>query len=88
MQSSLSAQRSTPWTHLRPYGWAVAGGTVALLVTNSLALAVPWLLGRTVEALRGPDPAGQTPSLAVWMIAFAGAQAIARPKSGDIPARW
>jgi len=68
----------TAWSHLRRYRARVAVGIAALLVTNALALTVPWLLGRTIEALRGDDPGGEVPTLAMAMIGFAVAQALAR----------
>ena len=53
-------------------------GTVMLVATNAFALAIPWLLGRVIDALRGPDPAGQVPRLALAMIAMATLQAVSR----------
>ena len=53
-------------------------GALSLVATSALALAVPWLLGLTVEALRGDDPAGEIPILALAMVGFALAQAVAR----------
>ncbi|HLU69026.1 MAG TPA: ABC transporter ATP-binding protein, partial [Kofleriaceae bacterium] len=46
--------------------------------TSGLALAIPWLLGRIIEALRGPDPASVVPPLALGMIGFAILQAVTR----------
>jgi len=56
----------------------VISGALSLVATSALALAVPWLLGLTVEALRGDDPAGEIPILALAMVGFALAQAVAR----------
>src|SRR5205085_7692544 len=67
-----------PWTYLARYRGHLALGLAALLATSVLALAVPILLGRTVDALRAPDPASHVPRLALLMMGFALAQAIAR----------
>jgi ATP-binding cassette subfamily B protein len=53
----------------------VAWGAGALLATNAVALAVPWLLGLAIEALRGPDPVAKVPTLCAWMIGAAVVQA-------------
>lgn len=74
----MAASSRTPWTYLRRYRRAVALGCAALVATSALALVVPYLLGRTIEALRGPAPSDAVPPLAVAMIAFAAAQATFR----------
>ncbi len=70
--------RRSPWTYLRRYRVSVILGCLSLLATSALALTVPYLLGRTIEALRGDDPGGAVPPLALAMIGFAAAQALAR----------
>ncbi|HTM21289.1 MAG TPA: ABC transporter ATP-binding protein [Kofleriaceae bacterium] len=67
-----------PWSHLRRYRARVTVGIGALLITNIAALTVPWLLGRTIEALQGSDPGGDVPPLAAAMVGFALLQAIVR----------
>ncbi|HEU5060950.1 MAG TPA: ABC transporter transmembrane domain-containing protein, partial [Kofleriaceae bacterium] len=66
------------WSYLGRYRGRLILGSAALLVTNGLALAIPYLLGRTIDALRGPDPAGEVPTLAMTMIGLAMAQAVTR----------
>jgi len=56
----------------------VALGVVLLLVTSVLGLTIPYLLGRTVDALQGPDPAHAVPPLALIMVGFAVVKAIVR----------
>ena len=66
------------WSYLGRYRGRLILGSAMLLVTNGLALAIPYLLGRTIDALRGPDPAGEVPALAVMMMGLAAAQAVTR----------
>ena len=66
------------WTFLLRYRAKVILGAIFLVATNALALVIPYLLGRTIEALRAPDPAAHVPWLALWMIVFAAAQAFVR----------
>src|SRR5687767_4352991 len=66
------------WHYFARYWKRVAIGVAALLVTATLALLVPWLLGRTVTALEGADPAGDIPPLAIAMAAAALGQALIR----------
>ena len=70
--------RHSPWTYLTTYRVWVVCGIAALLATSALMLAVPWLLGRTIEALRGDDPASSVPPLALAMVGCATAQALVR----------
>ena len=76
--SDARAKPLSPWTHLRPYRRRVAVGIVLLLATNALALTIPYLLGQTIDALRGPDPAAEVPLLALLMVAFAAGKALIR----------
>jgi len=41
------------WRHARPYLRWYGGGMVALLGTNALALAIPWVLKDAVDAIEG-----------------------------------
>ena len=66
------------WTYLSRYRARLFVGSALLLATSALALAIPYLLGRTIDALRGTDPAGEVPTLAMMMIGLAGAQAVTR----------
>jgi ATP-binding cassette subfamily B multidrug efflux pump len=66
------------WNFLFRYRARLVMGALMLVATNAFALAIPWLLGRTVDALRGPDPGAAVPQLALAMIAMAILQAVAR----------
>jgi ATP-binding cassette subfamily B protein len=66
------------WSFLLRYRAKVLLGAFLLVATNGLALVIPYLLGRTIEALRGDDPASTVPVLALAMIGFAVAQAFTR----------
>src|SRR5690606_29951436 len=68
----------SPWAYLARYKGTVALGCLALIGTSACALAVPWLLGRTIEAIRGPRPEQTVPALALWMVVFAVAQGLIR----------
>ncbi|MCP4444186.1 MAG: ABC transporter ATP-binding protein [Myxococcales bacterium] len=60
-----------PWHLLRPYRSRVLAACIMLLCTAGLTLSLPKVLGNTIEALIGPDPEGQVPPLAMWMIGIA-----------------
>ncbi len=60
-----------PWSLLRAYRGPVLWACFMLLCTAGLTLSLPKVLGMTIEALIGPDPEGQVPPLAMWMIAIA-----------------
>tara|TARA_R110002073_G_scaffold24260_9_gene82157 strand:+ start:81815 stop:83626 length:1812 start_codon:yes stop_codon:yes gene_type:complete len=60
-----------PWSLLRAYRKEALTACFMLLCTAGLTLSLPTVLGKTVEALIGPDPAGEIPTLAVWMIGIA-----------------
>jgi ATP-binding cassette subfamily B multidrug efflux pump len=68
----------TAWSYLARYRGRLVVGAILLIATSVLALAIPYLFGRTIEALRGPDPAGDVPPLAMMMIGLAAAQVISR----------
>lgn len=65
----------TPWALLRPYTSRVLLACLMLLCTSALALAIPKLLGRTIEALATANAAELVPPLAMWMIGIALVQA-------------
>ncbi len=65
----------SPWALLRPYRSRVILACIMLLATSALALTIPKLLGRTIEALTGANAHKLVPTLAMWMIAIAIAQA-------------
>ncbi len=67
-----------PWSYLFRYSGRLVTGSIMLVATNAFALAIPWLLGLTVDALRGPDPGATVPRLALWMIVMAALQAVTR----------
>ena len=73
-----SGKPLSPWSFLGRYRANVALAAVMLVCTNALALTIPWLLGRIVDALRGPDPAGEVPHLALAMMGFAVLQTVTR----------
>lgn len=68
----------SPWRYLKRYRARVLLGVLALVATSGLALVIPWLLGRTVEALQGPAPGDTVPVLALAMVGFALGQALTR----------
>jgi ATP-binding cassette, subfamily B, multidrug efflux pump len=76
--ASQPSVRSGPWTFILRYRGRLVSGTLMLLATNGFALAIPWLLGRAVDALGGPDPAGDVLPLAIAMVVMAILQAATR----------
>lgn len=74
----MSAAVRGPWGFLWHYRTRIVIGCALLVVTNAFALTIPWLLGRIIEALSGPDPADAVPPLAMAMIACAVIQATVR----------
>ncbi len=68
----------SPLSPLARYKGRLLLGSVMLLGTCALALMIPWVLGRTIEALQGDDPASEVPWLALSMIGLAIAQAAVR----------
>ena len=67
-----------PWGYLKRYRSRLWLGAAMLLATNAMSLMVPWLLGETIEALRGDSPSDDVPPLAMAMIGFAVLQAATR----------
>ena len=49
-----------------------------LLATNGCVQLIWWLTGRTIDALRGPNPTETVPWLAAWVVGVALAQALVR----------
>ncbi len=76
-QSGTGRARSA-WDYLAGYRGAIGGGVVMLLLTNALFVGIPVTTGMTIEALRGNDPAGEVPWLALAMVGFALGTAITR----------
>jgi len=70
--------RPTAWTYLQPYRGRIAIGAAMLLATNLAFLGIPVTMGLAVEALKGPDAAGEVPRLALAMIGFAVVTALSR----------
>ncbi|MCA9679278.1 MAG: ABC transporter ATP-binding protein [Kofleriaceae bacterium] len=68
----------TPWTYVLRYRGRIYVGGVMLLLTNLLFLGVPVTMGMAVQAIGGPDPAGEVPRLALLMSAFAIGTAVTR----------
>ena len=66
------------WDYLQPYRRRIAIGGAMLLATNLAFLGIPVTMGLAVEALKGPDPEGEVPRLAIFMIVFALATAVTR----------
>lgn len=71
-------ENRSPWGCLRPYKRRVALAALMLLATSVLALTIPQLLGRIIEALLKPDASELIPPLAIAMMVVAGLQACAR----------
>jgi ATP-binding cassette subfamily B protein len=66
------------WSHARPYRAAFALGFVLLVVTNALALAIPWLLRDAIHALERRESARTVAGYAAAMAALALGQAVVR----------
>jgi ATP-binding cassette, subfamily B, multidrug efflux pump len=73
-----SRARLTAWTYLAPYRGRIFLGAAMLLATNLAFLGIPVTMGMAVEALRGDDPAGEVPALALAMVGFALVTAVTR----------
>ena len=66
------------WTYLLRYRWRYAAGGACLLATATLAMAVPYLLKRAIDAVSHGAPVTQVASYASWIIAVAVVQAVVR----------
>ena len=67
-----------PWRYLGRYWRLLLLGIAMLLATNALMMLIPWLLGRIINALRGPTPEQEIPLLAIGMVSCAILQALVR----------
>jgi ATP-binding cassette, subfamily B, multidrug efflux pump len=74
----VTDSKRSPWAYLARYRGHVLLGCLALLVTSALALIVPYLLGKAVEALQGDSPGRAVLPVALTMIGVAIAQAATR----------
>jgi len=74
----LPAAAPTVWTYLLRYRGRIAVGVAMLLATNLFGLGVPVYTGKAVEGIKGFDPAGTVPQLAILLIVFAIGTAVTR----------
>lgn len=70
--------------YLRRYRRRYAAGGACLLVTASLAMAVPYLLKRAIESIERGDPLSRVATLALVIIAVALVQGVVRTLSRSI----
>jgi ATP-binding cassette subfamily B multidrug efflux pump len=66
------------WAYLLRYRWRYAAGGSCLLATATLAMAVPYLLKQTIDAIGHGAPSGRIATYALWIIGVAIAQAVVR----------
>ena len=66
------------WTYLLRYRRRYAAGGACLLATATLAMVVPYLLKRAIDAIGHGAPPAQIASYALWIIAIAVVQAVVR----------
>ena len=64
--------------YLLRYRWRYSAGAACLLLTASLAMAVPYLLKRAIDAVGHGAAAGQVTTYACWIVLIAIVQAVAR----------
>jgi ATP-binding cassette subfamily B protein len=69
------------WEFGRPYRGAVLVGFVLLLVTNGLALWIPWLLRDAIHGLEQGRPLSEIVTLALTMVGVAALQSVMRTAS-------
>jgi ATP-binding cassette, subfamily B, multidrug efflux pump len=73
---------STPATsiarRMRPELPGILGGALALVATNGLSLAIPWLIKNAIDALRVGGAHGAVARDAAWIAGLAAAQAVIR----------
>jgi ATP-binding cassette subfamily B multidrug efflux pump len=69
------------WGYLQRYRARYALGGACLLVTATLAMLVPYLLKRAIDAVAHGAPVGTITSLALSIVAIASVQAVARTLS-------
>lgn len=70
--------------YLRRYRWRYAAGGACLLVTASLAMAVPYLLKRAIESIENGEPLSRVTTLALVIIGVALVQGVVRTLSRSI----
>jgi len=66
------------WTYMRRYRGRYVFGLFCLLATGTLAMAVPYLLKRAVDAIAAGQPASTVAWLALGIVAIALVQMVAR----------
>lgn len=66
------------WGYLIRYRYRYAAGGACLLVTATLAMMVPYLLKRAIDAIAAGAAASQIASYALWIVAIAVVQGVAR----------
>ncbi len=64
--------------YLLRYRWRYAAGGACLLATATLAMAIPYLLKETIDAIGHRAPVGQVTVYAAWIIAIAAVQGVVR----------
>jgi ATP-binding cassette subfamily B protein len=74
----MSRPLKSAWGYIGVYRGHLIAGAITLVLTSSFALAVPYVLGRIIDALSGDVPTEAVPPLAMAMIGLAIAQAITR----------
>ena len=79
--SGVAVPRSRWLALARPHARSFALGFALLLVTNALALALPWLLREAIRVMQRGESLRQVAWLAVGMIALASGQAVVRTGS-------
>jgi ATP-binding cassette, subfamily B, multidrug efflux pump len=60
------------------YRWRYAAGGLCVLVTASLAMSIPYLLKRAIDAIGHGAPFARITTYAVWIVAIAVVQAVVR----------
>src|SRR6266478_6434669 len=66
------------WTYMRRYRGRYAFGLFCLLVTGTMAMAVPYLLKRAVDAIAAGQPQSTVAWMALGIITIALVQSVAR----------
>ncbi len=69
------------WGYLKRYRARYAVGGACLLATATLAMLVPYLLKRAIDAIAHGAPLSTIGTLALWIIAIAAVQAVVRSLS-------
>ncbi|MCK6554818.1 ABC transporter ATP-binding protein/permease [Candidatus Binatia bacterium] len=72
------------WGYVRRYRRRYAVGCLCLLATASLAMAIPYLLKRAVDAVGAGAPASRVATFALTIVAIALAQAVVRTLSRSL----